>query len=96
MFAMPLEKEIRAYEAKREELERRFDGKFVVFYRDEFIGPFDTLELAAHAAARWHSEGPYLIRRVGANELQDLVEQITPDNCHKEVTWGKPRGKEIW
>jgi antitoxin MazE len=28
--------------------------------------------------------------------LKELVKGITPDNKHKEVAWGAPRGKEIW
>jgi len=28
--------------------------------------------------------------------LRELVARITPENRHKEVDWGKPRGREIW
>lgn len=28
--------------------------------------------------------------------LEELMEQITPENQHKEVDWGEPRGAEIW
>jgi hypothetical protein len=31
---MPLETEIRAFEEKREELERHYKGKFVIFHGD--------------------------------------------------------------
>lgn len=93
---MPLETETNAYEQMRGELERRCDGKFVVFHGSEYIGPFDTLNLAASAAVRWHGEDSYLIRRVGVDELQELVDQITPENRHEEINWGKPAGKEVW
>ena len=92
----PLENEIRAYEEQRPELERQYPGKYVVFYGREYIGPFDTLDLAAHAAARWHGQSTFLIRNIGVNEIEELVEQITPENRHKEVDWGKPVGKEVW
>lgn len=28
--------------------------------------------------------------------LDSLLAAITPENCHKEVDWGKPVGKEVW
>jgi predicted RNase H-like HicB family nuclease len=28
--------------------------------------------------------------------LDDLLNQITPDNQHGEVRWGEPLGKETW
>jgi len=27
--------------------------------------------------------------------LQELMNQITPENQHDEVDWGKPQGKEL-
>jgi hypothetical protein len=94
---MALETEIRAYDNKREELESRYHGKFVVFYESDFIGPFDTLESASYAAVRWHNEArSFLIRRVGVDELQELADQVTRGNRHDEVDWGKPKGKEVW
>ncbi len=29
-------------------------------------------------------------------ELHRLVEQITPENSHELIDWGKPAGKESW
>jgi hypothetical protein len=63
---MALETEIRAYEAKREELERHHKGKFVVFHGEEFVGAFDDFDKAAAEAVRRFGRGPYLIRQVGA------------------------------
>jgi hypothetical protein len=62
---MALETEIRAYEAKREELERHHKGKFVIFHGDDFVGAFDSLDAAADEAVRRFGRGPYLIRQVG-------------------------------
>jgi antitoxin MazE len=28
--------------------------------------------------------------------LDQLVDQITPENRHDEVDWGEPEGKEAW
>jgi hypothetical protein len=63
--AMPLETEIRAYEARREELERHYKGKFVIFHGEDLIGAYDTLDAAAQEAVRQFGRGPYLIRQVG-------------------------------
>jgi len=62
---MPLETEIAAYEAMREDLERHHKGKFVIFHGKDFIGAFDTLDAAAAEAVRLFGRGPYLIRQVG-------------------------------
>ena len=28
--------------------------------------------------------------------LPDLIDAITPENLHSEVSWGKPKGREAW
>jgi antitoxin MazE len=28
--------------------------------------------------------------------LDELVSQITPENRHDEIDWGRPVGKEVW
>ena len=63
---MALETEIRAYEARKPELERHHLGKWVVFHDDELVGAFDTLDWAASEAALRFGRGPYLIKQVGA------------------------------
>jgi hypothetical protein len=63
---MALEIEIRAYEARKPELELHHQGKWVVFHGEEFVGAFDTLDNAAGEAAQRFGRGPYLIRQVGA------------------------------
>lgn len=62
---MPLEKEIRAYEARQQELESHYKGKFVIFHGEDFIGAFDSLNAAAEEAVRCFGRGPYLIRQIG-------------------------------
>jgi len=62
---MALEIEIRAFEAKRDELERHHKGKFVVFHGEDFVGAFDDFNKAAAEAVRLFGRGPYLIRQVG-------------------------------
>lgn len=94
---MPLEAEFREYEGNLEKLARQWKGKYFVFYGHDYIGPYDNLESAASAAVRWHSETTsFLIRRVGVDELQELLDQVTPENCHDETDWGGSVGKEVW
>jgi hypothetical protein len=62
---MALETEIRAYENRREELERHYRGKFVIFHGEELVGAFDSFNAAAEEAVRRFGHGPYLIRQVG-------------------------------
>jgi hypothetical protein len=66
---MALEAEIRAFNAKKAELEQHHHGKWVVFHGDDFIGAFDTLDNAAAEAAFRFGRGPYLIRQVGSPPL---------------------------
>jgi hypothetical protein len=63
---MALEIEIAAFERQREELEKHYKGKFVVFRGEEMIGAFDTFDNAAREAVSKFGRGPYLIRQVGA------------------------------
>jgi antitoxin MazE len=37
-----------------------------------------------------------LIIRKSTPSLNDLLEQITPENVHEPVDWGEPVGKELW
>jgi antitoxin MazE len=42
-------------------------------------------------------EGGILLRpRRAEYTLEELVNQITPENLHGETDWGKPVGREAW
>jgi antitoxin MazE len=28
--------------------------------------------------------------------LEELLEQVTPENRHDKIDWGEPQGKEVW
>ena len=28
--------------------------------------------------------------------LDELLDQVTPQNRHDEIDWGEPQGKEVW
>lgn len=62
----PLRSELEAFEQRRQELEKTYPLKFVVFKGAELIGAWDTLDAAAAEAAVRFGRGPYLIRQVGA------------------------------
>ena len=62
---MALEREIRAFEARRAELEKGYYRKFVIFHEDDFAGAFDDFDTAAREALKRYGRGPYLIRQVG-------------------------------
>lgn len=64
--ADPLAAEIHAFESQKDELERTYMGKFVVFKGDQLVGAWDTLNAAAAEAVARFGRGPYLIRQVGA------------------------------
>lgn len=61
--------ELQAFEKLREELERRYFGKFVIFHDGKFFEAFDNFDLAARKAIAVFGKGPYLIREVGKNGL---------------------------
>ena len=42
------------------------------------------------------SPGNVAIKAVEKPSLEELLERITPENVHKEISWGKPLGNEAW
>jgi antitoxin MazE len=42
-------------------------------------------------------DGRIIIEPIEADlSLNDLLDRITPDNCHGEIDTGRPVGAEIW
>ena len=64
-----LDREIAAYNAMRDELERDHLYDWVVFHDEEFIGAYEDFQDAAAEAVRRFGRGPYLIRQVGRPAL---------------------------
>jgi hypothetical protein len=64
-----LEKDIEAFNAQRADLERQYNGSWVVFHDAAFFGAYDSFENAAQAAVQKFGRGPYLIRQVGVPEM---------------------------
>ena len=42
------------------------------------------------------SPGNVAIKAVEKPSLEELLERITPENVHKEISWGKAVGNEAW
>jgi antitoxin MazE len=43
------------------------------------------------------TEGAVILRPEGPRyTLEELLEQVTPENRHDEIAWGEPPGKEVW
>ena len=43
------------------------------------------------------SDGALTVRpRARSYKLEELLDQITPENRHEEIDWGEPQGKEAW
>jgi antitoxin MazE len=42
-------------------------------------------------------DGAITIRpKARSYSLEELLEQVTPENRHDEIDWGEPQGKEAW
>ena len=61
-----LDREIAAYNAIRDELERDHLYDWVVFHDEQLICAYEDFQDAAAEAVRRFGRGPYLIRQVGA------------------------------
>ena len=67
---MTLERELGAYDAMREELERHHLNEWVIIRGDEVAGYFDDVEDCLRSAIKRFGRGPYLIRQVGAPQAR--------------------------
>jgi len=42
-------------------------------------------------------DGVLMVRtKAPAYSLEQLLDQITPENRHDEIDWGEPQGQEAW
>ncbi len=65
-----LERNIIAYRLMQDELEANHMEQWVVFYDGELEGTFEDFQDAANSAVTRFGRGPYLIKRVGQEELR--------------------------
>lgn len=65
-----LEVELNLFQAKRSEWSARFPGKFVLVKGDQFVGAFDTYEVALVEGARRFKLEPFLVRPVDQPERE--------------------------
>ena len=64
-----LDREIAAFNAMRDELERDHLYEWVVFHDEQLINTYEDFQDAAAEAVRRFGRGPYLFRQVGAPPL---------------------------
>ena len=64
-----LDTEIQAYEKMRPKLEADHMGKWVIVHNDKLIGTYPSFDTAAEEAVQKFGRGPYLIRRVGGDQI---------------------------
>jgi len=72
----PLEPEIKAFVAQKDELEKHHMGKWAVFQDGKLYAVYDTYENALFQAASNFGSGPYLIRQVGAEQTNISMARI--------------------
>ncbi len=71
-----LDRQIAAYEACRNAMERDHLGEWVVFHDEQCAGIYPTFEDAAEDAIARFGAGPYLIREVGASRVVRLPASV--------------------
>ena len=71
-----LDREIAAFTQDLDSLRAHHSGKFVVFEGEKLRGAFDTFDAAARFALKEFSQGPYLIRQVGAPETMPMPASV--------------------
>jgi antitoxin MazE len=54
------------------------------------------LEEGAEVEVTLERDGLAIRRRPPRYTLDELVDQITPENRHAETDWGEPQGDEVW
>ena len=63
---LELSRQIAAYEKMQPTLEMDHFGEWVVFYDEELVGTYESVEVAIDNASLRFGRGPYLIRQIGA------------------------------
>ena len=71
-----LDRQIVAYEACRDEMERDHLGEWVVFHDEQCTGIYPTFEDAAEDAITRFGAGPYLIWQVGDTGIVNLPARL--------------------
>lgn len=78
-----LKKEIKAYEAMLDYLERKHFGQWVIFRNEQLVAAHADFQDAAQDAVSRFGRGPYLIRQVGAPPIVLPPYVIPPDLAYK-------------
>ena len=74
---MPLETELRYFEAKKEELLRHHEGKYALVVGEELLGVFDSREEAYKFGIEKRGNVPMLIKQIIRDEPTETVPALT-------------------
>ena len=84
-MATELSKQISAYDQMRDLLETDHFGKWAVFYNEQLVGTYETVESAVDTAVQKFGRGPYLIRQIGAPNRVTLPASIMYRPVHADI-----------
>lgn len=55
-----------------------------------------TIEQGSDVELQKTDDGIKVVPKKQKPTLEEMMAQITPENQHDEIDWGKPVGKEVW
>lgn len=55
-----------------------------------------SLEQGSDVEIQKTEDGIKLTPKKRKPTLEEMMAQITPENQHEEIDWGKPEGREVW
>jgi hypothetical protein len=72
-----LETELQFFEKNREDLLRRFPGKFVVIKEEQMLGPFESIQDALAGGAKEYGMTSFLVRRTDQVSEEASIPALT-------------------
>lgn len=79
---MPLEKELKFYQAHKEEFLKHYKGKFVLIKDNELVGVFDNDETAFNTGVDKFGVASFLIKQVLKDEEIQKIPALTLGLIH--------------
>ncbi len=77
-----LQRNIKAFEAMFEELNRDHADEHVIFHDGEFAGAYPSFHQAAESAVQQFGVGPFLIRKVGDRHVMPMPASVAYRTIH--------------
>lgn len=73
------DEEVAFYEEHFEEFKTKYVGRYLLIYKQELIGDFDSFDDAVEEGIRRYKSGPFLVRQAGEKTTKTSVPLITLD-----------------